>query len=1243
MNQDAGKINLVFAADTSDVEQGAERIETVLNQTGESAEVAGKRIDNAFQQEAMSVRELNEVIDVQNKVVSELRDAYERAKQAASDAFGGDDDKYRELIDAQEKLKKEYDDESDALRRLNQQREAMNTSGDAEENLRTRLRAATQELASLTLKYREMSDEERASAQGQELKKKLDELTKKAGNLRDAMDDANRAIRGTASDTQNFDALAGGLNVITSSAGAAQGALSMLGINQEALMDIQTKLQASLAISNALSVIQNNLQKESAMMLGIRRIQERAAATAIAIRTAAEGKGTIATKAATAAQAAFNLVAKANPYVLLATVLLGVVAALVGFTRKTKEATEAEKKQQEELENQRKAAEEWKKSISDSAAQVATQYRLLQEQYTKLKTEHEKKKWIDENKSAFSKLGVAVNNVTDAEKVFVQNTAKMMDAFKKRAEAAAYQTKLTEAYSRLISRREQLDEERTRLGQGVNVRQAGQQIAGEDVSRYGLQDGVDYTHKSGKVGMFFTEAGAAKVNRGMQERRTEENDPEMQRINSEINGYVDKITELQGDINSIIDGLSLSTAKGIDDNTKSNAKAIADALQRAKQAYSQALQQAQTAREDADVKATEDEGERTLKQLALNHTRTLAEIDREQEELLAKKKASEGTDATLSDAELKIFEDRRKAENTIYDNALSQRAKAAAEREKADMEEYLITYGTYQQRVTAIHDKYASLRSKAETEGAKLSLFAQEEAEIDALNERFGYATKAMADLFADASKKSVSDIQKIIDKYETLIKYMEGQKAANTGGTTPSEPVTTQDLKGLGFTDADIKRIESGEINVKDLTDAIKQLKGELGQRSPWLTFQKDIKDSVAKLKEGDLRGGIEGIGSAVKEFTPAVKALGDQLGQAFGFETEDFDDVMTMFEGVGTAAQAAGQFMSGDFVGGAMSAISAIGSIAGAITDLIDRKHERKIKELQKQIDALEESYTDLEKAVARTYSFVKQKNIDLEIESKKNQIALIKQQIQEERDKKKTDNGKIEEWEKKIRDLEREIGDLREAAVDAIFGESVQNAIENFATKYAEVWAAGEDKAKSAKETVKNMMKQMVTESIKSAIQASGAMERIRKKLQEFYADNVLSPWEQDYVMNMAESLQRQLDAQFGWADGLFAPDKSTSQDSTKRGFETMTQDQASELNGRFTGIQMETAMIDKKLDTMLENNAAMRANMASVAEGMSQMVELQGVAVSHLAQIERNTNELPEMNERLAKIEKNTRNL
>ena len=1309
MNQDAGKINIVFAADTEDVERGAERIETVLNQTGESAEVAGKRIDNAFKQETMSVRELSEVIETQSKVVSDLRNAYERAKQAASDAFGGDEAKYRELVDAQEKLKKEYDEETEALRKLNAQRDAMNTSGDAEESLRMRLRAATQELASLTLKYREMSDEEKSSARGQELKKKLEELTKKAGNLRDAMDDANRAIRSTASDTQNFDALAGGLNMVTSTAGAAQGALSMLGVNEEALMNIQTKLQASLAISNALSVVQNNLQKESAVMLGVRRLQEHAASIAIGIRTAAEGKGVIVTKAATVAQAAFNAVAKANPYVLLATVLLGVVAALVGFTKKTKEATEAEKEQQEELEKQRKAAEEWKKSISDSAAQVATQYRLLQEQYKKLKTEHDKKKWIEENKTAFTKLGVAVKSVTDAEKVFIQNTAKMMDAFKKRAEAAAYQTKLTEAYSRLISRREQLEEERARLGQGANIRQAGQKISGEDVSRYGLEEGKDYTRKSGQVGLYYTEAGAAKVNRGMQERRTEENDPEMQRINNEINGYVEKIAELQKGIEADLEGLATS----VDNSVDKDKKALAEALARAKQAYSKALSEAMRAKEEEEVKATEDDENRAIKQLALSHKRKLEEIDREEQELLAKKKASEGEDAVLSEAELRIFEDRRKAENQIYENALADRAAKAAEQEKADMEQYLMEYGDYQEAITAIHERFVSLRAKSETDGRRNSLVQQELSEIEALNRKF-------EELKLDKLKNCVDYIRAMGNlaayssmELDNMRKHLERMVAAGGNAMSAQEleayrealeriEKQQEQLKhpfGKSWL-SEIKQIKKLEKDIEEEKKRQKKLEEELIKKKEELVaLQKQLKElqeqgnkadqqsiDTTIQKIGETQGLIAQLNSSLGDSASKIGAMGGQmqaigagagatlgivdaiikgvaqsiratiamfndikdLAKSFGADVDSgtWDDISAVMDIIGEANEHAEQgwesLKSGNIMGAVQHTVGFITSIISGINALIDRKHERRIKDIQKDIDKLEKDYDDLERAVNHTYSTIKQGNIELEISSKQQQINLIQKQIQEERDKKDTDDDRIAEWEDKIHDLQQEIIDLREEAVDAIFGENINNAIENFASAYADAWASGEDKAKSAKETVKGMMKQMVTESIKSAIQASGAMENIRQRLQDFYADNVLTPWEQERVLNMAEQLQRQLDAQFGWADSLFN-DKEKSQNSTSRGFETMSQDQASELTGRFTGIQMETAMIDAKLDKMIENNTAIRANAATIAEEASQMVELQGVAISHLAQIEKNTNELPEMNERLSKIEKNTRSL
>ena len=118
-------------------------------------------------------------------------------------------------------------------------------------------------------------------------------------------------------------------------------------------------------------------------------------------------------------------------------------------------------------------------------------------------------------------------------------------------------------------------------------------------------------------------------------------------------------------------------------------------------------------------------------------------------------------------------------------------------------------------------------------------------------------------------------------------------------------------------------------------------------------------------------------------------------------------------------------------------------------------------------------------------------------------------------EEQDKKKTDDSRIKEWQEQIEEINDVIAENKEKAKDAIFGEDLKSAIDNFANAQAEAWASGEDRAESAKDTVKKMMRQMVTESIKAATESSGAMEKIRDKLKEFYADNVLSGWEQDYM--------------------------------------------------------------------------------------------------------------------------------
>ena len=228
----------------------------------------------------------------------------------------------------------------------------------ANQSVKKELRELVQELAQLTIEYRNMSEEERNSAKGQELEQKMNTMKERAFELKDAVADVSREIQSGANDTKSLNAITEGINVLVSGIGGLTAASHALGIGEKDLVKIQTTLQASLAASNALTKAQNALQKESSLMLGVRTIQEKAQAAAIRMKTVAEGESTAATVLATAAQRTFNAVARANPYVLLATGIGLLVAAVVGFTKATKSETEEQKKEREEMEKSRKEYED---------------------------------------------------------------------------------------------------------------------------------------------------------------------------------------------------------------------------------------------------------------------------------------------------------------------------------------------------------------------------------------------------------------------------------------------------------------------------------------------------------------------------------------------------------------------------------------------------------------------------------------------------------------------------------------------------------------------------------------------------------------------------------------------------------------------------------------------------------------------------------------------------------------------
>ena len=282
------------------------------------------------------------------------------------------------------------DEQSQALAKA---RQAIEGTTENASSVKKDLKELVLEIANLSIEYQNLSEEEQNSAKGQELANHIADLTERAGVLKDAISDTNAAIANAASDTRGLDQLTGALQLAIDGFGLAQGASAMLGISSEELAEIQTKLQAAIAASNAMQSIQNALQKQSAVMQGVNLVQTKLRTVAENLHTAAQGKGVIATKALTVAQWAFNAAASANPIGILVVAIVAAIAAVYGLVKAFSyffgSSDEAEKKyeaQKNSINEMKKANEE---HIESMKALGATDAEIHEQRLNNLKNEAE--------------------------------------------------------------------------------------------------------------------------------------------------------------------------------------------------------------------------------------------------------------------------------------------------------------------------------------------------------------------------------------------------------------------------------------------------------------------------------------------------------------------------------------------------------------------------------------------------------------------------------------------------------------------------------------------------------------------------------------------------------------------------------------------------------------------------------------------------------------------------------------
>ena len=191
-----------------------------------------------------------------------------------------------------------------------------------------------------------------------------------------------------------------------------------------------------------------------------------------------------------------------------------------------------------------------------------------------------------------------------------------------------------------------------------------------------------------------------------------------------------------------------------------------------------------------------------------------------------------------------------------------------------------------------------------------------------------------------------------------------------------------------------------------------------------------------------------------SVTDITSVVSTMAtafNGLFEALGGSDEQLENTLSVVDNIG---QAIGSYYSGNYAGVAAGAMGALTGIAKLFSN--EGKIDKEIARQERAINSLQHAYEKLKKSMddafdtQRLYEY-NQKSVD----ALKKQQKAYQAMINAERGRKKPDEGKIQEWEQQIDDLNTTIQELGESMTEALGGFGSQSNYKSAAEAFSEAW--------------------------------------------------------------------------------------------------------------------------------------------------------------------------------------------
>lgn len=717
--------------------------------------------------------------------------------------------------------------------------------------------------------------------------------------------------------------------------------------------------------------------------------------------------------------------------------------------------------------------------------------------------------------------------------------------------------------------------------------------------------------------------------------------------------------------------------------------------------------------DEARIKAMDEGSKKTIAEIEFNFEKEMQAIDRQKEDLLRKKiddarsiweanpenkgKTFDATGISLSDSENQGFNEMYKIQIAAFEKNLKEYQSL----QKDAWNEYYIEYGKYQEKRMAIMEKYDKQIAKAE-EGSveKATLTAQRKKELDDLDKELLDSSELWSKFFADFSNRSSSSIRSIIEDIQELINYMNGVEGAQIPDIFKNNEKTVKAINDAMSNPAALSKF------IANLETSIKKFKKMLDENNPF----KQITEGFKTKDSESISKGFQGIASAAKELTGILEELGVESDSTAGKVTSVLGNTASY---AATGASVGGPW--GAIIGGAIGMATGLVGVLGADYSAYNKMKEEYASLIDvwdilisKKKEYVDISYGDeARKAGEEAIDLIGKKlqsNIELGIErlnsgasagshsigvrirkSMSNEgwrqwdefaqsigidpdaiggrltglFSLTAEQLSKLQEDAPTFWAKLDDdvkgYLQDIIDCNDEIENMKEQLKETMTGVSFDSFYDNFVSTLSDMDKDSKDFADDFENYLKN------------AILSNLIANKYRNKIEALYDDWAnksdsngdgifdLTSSEADELRKAQQALAEEMIAErdamaevFGWTSS------ASSQESSKKGFATMSQDSADELNGRFTALQIAGEEIKNQNQLQTMSILDLKAGMLSIGANTSGIKDIAGetrdlirLSYEAITDIRDNTNvmvkPIQQMAADIAEVKRNTNGL